>query len=93
MAKRMHLEDVKTICNHCGKEFEQEYICFYLCKDCAKKEFYTIEYFHVYFDTFALWTVYHEEFGDDIYNIENLTEFVNEDVDHFLEFCIDCYNS
>ncbi len=93
MAKKIHLEGITTICDHCGTEFEQEYTCFYLCKECAKKEFYTIEYFHAYFDTFALWTVYRKEFTDDIYDIETLTEFVNEDADHFLEFCIDCYNS
>lgn len=92
MAKRIHLEGITTICDHCGAEFEQEYTCFYLCKECAKKEFYTVEYFHAYFDTFALWTAY-QEYSNDIYDIDVLTEFVDEDADHFIEFCIDCYNS
>lgn len=92
--KNLHLtEKIYTVCDHCGKEFVQEFQGFYLCEECAKKEFYTIEYFHAYLDTFFLSAMYRKEYSNDIYDIDALTEFVNEDKDHFIEFCIDCYNS
>ena len=83
---------MKTICNYCGKEFTCDDYRVELCNSCQTKEFYTVENMIAYLDYYDLVDTYYTEMQASIYNKDALAEFVNDDRDHFIEWCINTFH-
>lgn len=80
---------MEKMCDYCGKVFTCDDYKVNLCNECKEKEFYTVDNMIRYLDNYDLVDVYYNEMQASIYNKDALQEFVNDDRDHFIEWCID----
>lgn len=80
-----------TNCTNCGKVFTTNNYKIEICPDCAIKAYYEVDNMIRYLEHYDLVDVYYNEMQASIYNKDTLQEFVNDDRDHFIEWCIDTF--